>query len=63
MAAPAVGVTRAEATWLAHQRLDRRAGTETAPIDKRTHEIAVLRRLKFAAQSERFNAETRASWA
>ena len=28
-----------------------------ATIDKITHEMAVLKRLKFAAQSERFNAE------
>ncbi|HSV83602.1 MAG TPA: transposase [Ramlibacter sp.] len=28
-------------------------------IDKLTHENAVLKRLKFAAQSERFNAEQR----
>ena len=30
-----------------------------ALIDKLTHENAVLKRLKFAAQSERFNAEQR----
>ena len=30
-----------------------------AVIEKLTHENAVLKRLKFAAQSERFNAEQR----
>jgi hypothetical protein len=33
-----------------------------AVIDKLTHENALLKRLKFAAQSERYSAEQRACW-
>ena len=43
------------------ERRDREAAFNRATIDKLTHEMAVLKRLKFAAQSEkygeRFNAE------
>ena len=37
----------------------REAVLKQAAIDKLTHEMAVLKRLKFAAQSEAFNAEQR----
>jgi hypothetical protein len=37
----------------------REAVLKQATIDKLTHEMAVLKRLKFAAQSEAFNAEQR----
>ena len=40
-------------------RKDREITFKQATIDKLTHENAVLKRLKFAAQSERFNAEQR----
>ncbi len=40
-------------------RLIAEARHKDAVIDKLTHENAVLKRLKFAAQSERFNAEQR----
>ena len=36
---------------------DREIAFKQAFIDKLTHEIAVLKRLKFAAQSEAYNAE------
>lgn len=39
------------------ERREREAAFHRATIDKLTHEMAVLKRLKFAAQSERFNAE------
>ena len=43
------------------ERRDREAAFHRATIDKLTHEMAVLKRLKFAAQSEKygeaFNAE------
>jgi hypothetical protein len=38
---------------------EREAAFRQATIDKLTHENAVLKRLKFAAQSEPFNAEQR----
>ena len=38
---------------------DREIAFKQATIDKITHEIAVLKRLKFAARSEAFNAEQR----
>lgn len=41
------------------QRQTREAAHKQAIIDKLTHENAVLKRLKFAAQSERFDAEQR----
>ena len=40
-------------------RLDAQITFKQAVIDKITHEMAVLKRLKFAAQSEHFNAEQR----
>ncbi len=36
---------------------DREIAFKQAFIDKLTHEMAVLKRLKFAARSESFNAE------
>jgi transposase len=39
------------------ERKDREIAFRQATIDKLTHEMAVLKRLKFAAQSEAFNAE------
>ena len=39
------------------QRRDREIAFKQATIDKITHEMAVLKRLKFAAKSEHFNAE------
>ncbi len=39
------------------QRKDREIAFKQAVIDKITHEMAVLKRLKFAAKSEAFNAE------
>jgi transposase len=39
------------------ERKDREIAFKQATIDKITHEMAVLKRLKFAAQSEAFNAE------
>jgi transposase len=39
------------------ERKDREIAFKQAFIDKLTHEMAVLKRLKFAAQSEAFNAE------
>lgn len=39
------------------QRRDREIAFKQAMIDKITHEMAVLKRLKFAAKSEHFNAE------
>lgn len=39
------------------ERHSREMAFKQAIIDKLTHENAVLKRLKFAAQSERFNAE------
>jgi transposase len=41
------------------QRQARESAHKQAIIDKLTHENAVLKRLKFAAQSERFNSEQR----
>jgi len=41
------------------ERQSREMAFKQATIDKLTHENAVLKRLKFAAQSERFNAEQR----
>ena len=41
------------------ERHERQAVVNRATIDKLTHEMAVLKRLKFAAQSEAFNAEQR----
>src|SRR5689334_16840751 len=41
------------------QRQAREAAHKQAIIEKLTHENAVLKRLKFAAQSERFNSEQR----
>ena len=41
------------------QRQTREATHKQAIIDKLTHENAVLKRLKFAAQSERFDSEQR----
>jgi transposase len=41
------------------ERQAREMAFKQATIDKLTHENAVLKRLKFAAQSERFNAEQR----
>ena len=41
------------------ERQSREMAFKQAIIDKLTHENAVLKRLKFAAQSERFNAEQR----
>ena len=38
---------------------DREIAFKQATIDKITHEMAVLKRLKFAARSEAFNAEQR----
>jgi histone H3/H4 len=40
-------------------RHEREVAFKQATIDKLTHENAVLKRLKFAAQSERFSAEQR----
>jgi transposase len=39
------------------QRRDREIAFKQAAIDKLTHEMAVLKRLKFAAKSEAFNGE------
>ncbi|MFY9510072.1 MAG: IS66 family transposase, partial [Rubrivivax sp.] len=39
------------------ERHEREAAFKQATIDKLTHEMAVLKRLKFAARSEAFNAE------
>ena len=39
------------------ERRDREIAFKQATIDKITHEMAVLKRLKFAAKSEHFNAE------
>jgi len=39
------------------QRRDREIAFKQAAIDKLTHEMAVLKRLKFAAKSEAFNSE------
>ena len=39
------------------ERKDREIAFKQAFIDKLTHEMAVLKRLKFAAQSEAYNAE------
>ena len=39
------------------ERREREAAFHRATIDKLTHEMAVLKRLKFAARTERFNAE------
>ncbi len=39
------------------ERKDREIAFKQAFIDKLTHEMAVLKRLKFAAKSEAFNAE------
>jgi transposase len=39
------------------KRKDREIAFKQATIDKLTHEMAVLKRLKFAAKSEAFNAE------
>jgi hypothetical protein len=44
------------------ERKDRESAFKQATIDKITHEMAVLKRLKFAAQSEAFNAEQRSLW-
>ena len=56
-------VTSLVGTVSAHQELIARNQTEIthkqALIDKLTHENAILKRLKFAAQSERFSAEQR----
>lgn len=56
-------VTSLVGTVRAHQELIARNQTEIthkqALIDKLTHENAILKRLKFAAQSERFSAEQR----
>ena len=41
------------------ERKDREIAFKQAFIDKLTHEMAVLKRLKFAAQSEAYNAEQR----
>ena len=41
------------------ERKDREIAFKQATIDKITHEMAVLKRLKFAAQSEAFNTEQR----
>ncbi|MRD48925.1 IS66 family transposase [Caenimonas koreensis] len=41
------------------ERKDRELAFKQATIDKITHEMAVLKRLKFAAQSEAFNVEQR----
>jgi len=41
------------------ERNERELAFKQATIDKLTHEMAVLKRLKFAAQSEAFNAEQR----
>jgi hypothetical protein len=41
------------------QRQARESAHKQAIIDKLTHENAVLKRLKFAAQSERFSSEQR----
>ena len=41
------------------ERQDREIAFKQAFIDKLTHEMAVLKRLKFAAQSEAYNAEQR----
>ena len=45
----------------AMQRRDTELAFKQTVIDKLTHENAVLKRLKFAAQSERYNAEQRSS--
>ena len=39
------------------ERNERELAFKQATIDKLTHEMAVLKRLKFAAQSEAYNAE------
>ncbi len=41
------------------QRRDREVAFKQAQVDKLTHELAVLKRLKFAATSEKFSAEQR----
>ena len=41
------------------ERKDREIAFKQAVIDKITHEMAVLKRLKFAAKSEAFSAEQR----
>ncbi len=43
------------------ERRDREIAFKQAIIDKINHEMAVLKRLKFAARSEAFNAEQRSS--
>jgi len=50
-----LGTTASQASEI--ERKDRDIAFKQAFIDKLTHEMAVLKRLKFAAQSEAFNAE------
>lgn len=47
----------AAADKLEIERRDHEIAFKQAAIDKLTHEMAVLKRLKFAAKSEAFNAE------
>jgi transposase len=47
----------AAADKLELERRDHEIAFKQAAIDKLTHEMAVLKRLKFAAKSEAFNAE------
>ena len=50
---------RVEAGELEIDRRDREIAFKQATIDKLTHEMAVLKRLKFASKSEAFTAEQR----
>ena len=50
-----IGTMASQASQI--ERKDREIAFKQAVIDKITHEMAVLKRLKFAAKSEAFNAE------
>ena len=50
-----IGTTASQAAAI--ERKDREISFKQTTIDKLTHEMAVLKRLKFAAKSEAFNAE------
>jgi transposase len=50
-----IGTTASQAAAI--ERKDREIAFKQTTIDKLSHEMAVLKRLKFAAKSEAFNAE------
>lgn len=50
---------RVEAGELEIERRDREIAFKQATIDKLTHEMSVLKRLKFASKSESFSTEQR----